>query len=387
MTPTFSELGIKSELVTALTALSITEPTAIQIAAIPQLLERKDAYLQAETGTGKTLAYLLPLFTRIDTSLAHAQVIVVAPTHELAIQIQRQCTDLSQRSGLPVRVLLLIGGTSLDRQLEKLKKKPHVIVGSMGRIRELIEARKLKPQGVQTIVIDEADRLLGSERLSDLQQIVKSTPKERNLIFVSATEQTEAAQIVASLCPDIVRIKTATTPVNSDISHQFLVCEERDKAELVRKLIHALKPARSIVFVHKNQEAELVASKLAHHKMNVIDLHGAMDREDRKKAMDQVRNGKVDVLIASDVAARGLDIKGVTHVINFDVPTTSEAYLHRVGRTGRAGAKGVAVSLISEQQVYLADRFRKDLGITLSEVYLRNGEVHLMSTEGSSRSD
>jgi ATP-dependent RNA helicase DeaD len=376
MAPTFSELGIKPELISALAKQSISDPTAIQIAAIPLLLEKKDAYLQAETGTGKTLAYLLPLYSTINPELPNAQAIIIAPTHELAIQIQRQCTELSQHSGLPIRVILLIGGSSHERQLEKLKKKPHVVVGSLGRIRELINARKLKTHMVRTIVIDEADRMLTSESLEDFEPIIKSTFQDRNLIFVSATEQLEAAQIIASLSPNTTPIKTATTPVNSNIDHLYLVCEERDKAEFIRKLIYAFKPTRSLVFVHKSQDAEFLASKLTHHQMKVIDIHGSLQKEDRKNAMDQVRSGKVDVLIASDVAARGLDIKGISHVFNFDAPTLSDAYLHRVGRTGRAGAKGVAVSLMSEQQIYLTERFKRDLGIQLTEVYLQNGQVH-----------
>ncbi len=385
MTSAFLDLKINPKLLSALAKQSISEPTPVQIAAIPLLLEKKNAYLQAETGTGKTLAYLLPLFSIIDSRVEQTQVIIVAPTHELAIQIQRQCADLSQQSGLPIRNILLIGGTSLDRQLEKLKKKPHVAVGSIGRIKDLINARKLKTQMLKTIVVDEADRMLGAESLTDLEYIIKSAPKEKNVIFVSATGKPETTKAVLSIAPDTIEIKVAETPVNNNIQHLFLICEERDKAEFVRKLIHAMTPGRTIVFVHKNMEAELVAAKLAHHDLKVIDIHGTLDKEDRKKAMDQARSGKVDVLIASDVAARGLDIKGLTHVINYDTPTTSDAYLHRVGRTGRAGAEGVAVSLIDKKQQYLIERFAKDLGIELTEIYLKHGEVHAASAKATLR--
>ena len=376
MNETFSTLGIKQELLAALARQSIAEPTPVQIAAIPVLLQKANAYVQAETGTGKTLAYLLPLYTMVDSKLDNIQAIVVAPTHELAIQIQRQCTELAQGSGLPVRVMLLIGGTQASRQLEKLKKKPHIVVGSPGRIRELVDTRKLKVHKVQSIVVDEADRLLASESLEDLQVIIKATPGDRNLIFVSATEHPEVTAIVESLSPGMQRIKTAQMPVNQHISHRYIICEERDRADVVRKLIHALKIPRAIIFVHKNQEADLITRKLEHHKLNVVDIYGALKKEDRKLAMDQVRSGKVDVLIASDVAARGLDIKGLTHVINYDTPTSSSAYLHRAGRTGRAGETGMTISLISEQYLFLIDRFQKDLGISLTEVYLREGALH-----------
>lgn len=376
MNATFSELGIRSELVAALSKQSILEPTPIQMAAIPLLLEKKDAYLQSETGSGKTLAYLLPLYSRIDPRVEQAQVVIVAPTHELAIQIQRQCADLSQQSGLAIKNILLIGGTSLDRQLEKLKKKPQVVVGSIGRIKDLIVARKLKTQMLQTVVVDEADRLLDSESLKDLEFIINSAPKERNVVFVSATGKPETAKAVSEISPNSIMVKAGLAPVNVNIEHLFLVCEQREKVEYLRKLIHAMTPERSIVFVHKNQDAELVADNLTHHKLNVVDIHGAHDKEDRKKAMDKVRSGKVEVLIASDVAARGLDIKGISHIFNYDMPSTSDAYLHRVGRTGRAGAKGLAVALICEQESYLIERYAKDLGIKLVEIYLKHGEVH-----------
>jgi len=376
MSPTFLELGVHPDLLTALTKQSIQEPTLIQAAAIPELLQGKSAYIQAETGTGKTLAYLLPLYTKIDPNLANAQVMVIAPTHELAIQIQRECTNLSQLSGLPIRVVLLIGGTPRDRQLEKLKKKPHVVIGSPGRIRELIEDGKLKTHYVRAIVVDEADKVLTSESVDDLRVMAKSTLRDRAFIFVSATERIEAKETVATLVPDIIRIKTSAPLVNSNIEHLYLVCEERDKPELVRKLIHAMRPGRAMVFVHKNETAEILANKLAHHKMRVADLHSAHDKEDRKRAMDSIRSGAIDVLIASDVAARGLDIKGVTHVFNVDVPTESSAYLHRAGRTGRAGESGTTLSLVCGPQARAVKRYETELGISVKRVYVREGKVY-----------
>src|SRR5437667_2279581 len=168
---TFAELAVPPDLVAALAKQAITEPTALQIAALPLLLAGQDAYLNAETGTGKTLAYLLPIFCRLDVTLAATQAVIVAPTHELAIQIQRQCCDLAQNAGWPVRSLLLIGGTSTERQIEKLKKKPHVVVGSPGRIRELIDMGKLKTPAIGCIVVDEADRLLLAESLEEVRAI------------------------------------------------------------------------------------------------------------------------------------------------------------------------------------------------------------------------
>ena len=380
---TFPELGVPPDLVAALTKQQITEPTAIQVDALPLLRGGKDAYLNAETGTGKTLAYLLPLFDRLDVRRAETQVVIVAPTHELAIQIQRQCCDLAQNAGRPVRVLLLIGGTSMERQIDKLKRKPHMVVGSPGRIRELLALGKLKGHTVRSIVIDEADRLLIAESRPDIDAIVKATPRDRQMIFASATEQPESAAAIAVLAPEVVMLQTGATPVNPHIEHFYLVCEERDKPDVLRKLLHAIRPGRAMVFVHRNETAEEVAAKLAHHKITAADLHGAYDKLDRKQAMDDFRSGKVRVLITSDLAARGLDIREITHIFNLDAPSQSKAYLHRVGRTARAGAAGQAVTLMTEAEVRLVHRFESELGIVLQPVRLREGRVEIVErTDG-----
>ena len=380
---TFPELGVPPDLVAALAKQQITEPTTIQVAALPVLREGKDAYLNAETGTGKTLAYLLPLFDRLDVRRVETQVVIVAPTHELAIQIQRQCCDLAQNAGRAIRTLLLIGGTSMERQIDKLKRKPHIVVGSPGRIRELLALGKLKGHTVRSIVIDEADRLLVAESRPDIDAIVKATPRDRQMIFASATEQPESAAAIAVLAPEVVMLQTGATPVNPHIEHFYLVCEERDKPDVLRKLLHAIRPGRAMVFVHRNETAEEVAAKLAHHKIPAADLHGAYDKLDRKQAIDDFRSGKVRVLITSDLAARGLDIREITHIFNLDAPSQSKAYLHRVGRTARAGAAGQAVTLMTEAEVRLVHRFESELGIVLQPVRLREGRVEIVErTDG-----
>jgi superfamily II DNA/RNA helicase len=372
---TFAEVGLRPELVAALSKQSITEPTAIQIAALPVLLAGRDAYLNSETGTGKTLAYLLPIFNRLDVQREATQVVVIAPTHELAIQIQRQSTDLAQNAGWPVRTLLLIGGTSTERQIDKLKKKPHVVVGSPGRIRDLIGMRKLKTPAIGCVVIDEADRLLLEESLADVRTIIKATPAGRQLIFASATEQPQSAEAIATLAPAVTMLRTGAAPVNENIEHRYLVCEERDKPDVLRKLLHALPPGRAMVFVHRNDTAEMLAAKLAHHQISVANLHAAADKRDRKQAMEDFRGDRVRVLITSDVAARGLDIAGVEYIVNFDVPTQSKAYLHRVGRAARAGAKGLAITLMTADEVRLVARFESELRIAMHHVRLREGRV------------
>ena len=370
----FPELGVPGELVAALGRQGISEPTPIQVAALPLLRTGRDAYLNAETGTGKTLAYLLPLFCRIDRESPTTQLMVLAPSHELAIQIQRQCTDLAQNAGWTIRSLLLIGGTSTDRQIEKLRKRPHIVVGSPGRILELIEMRKLKASEVRSLVIDEADRLLDREGLPTIRAILDATPRGRQLVFASATEQPESSAAAAALAPEFVPLRVAAAPMNGNIEHLYVV-EARDKSEVLRKLLHALRPERALVFVHRGEGAENLAKRLVHHGVPAAELHAAGDKRDRKRAMDDFRSARVRVLVATDVAARGLDIAGITHVFNLDVPTQSRTYLHRVGRTARAGAQGQAITLAMEHEVPLVRRYERDLGIVVHPVRVREGRV------------
>ena len=379
---TFSDLQLPPDLIAALSKQQISEPTPIQSAALPVLLAGKDAYLNAETGTGKTLAYLLPLMVRIDPTQVATQVVIVAPTHELSIQIHRQSCDLAQNAGRAIRSVLLIGGTATTRQIEKLKAKPHVVVGSPGRIVELIERGKLKTTHLRAIVIDEADRLLQDESLKWMQKIVGLAPPARQLIFASATIEAQTREVLATLSPEAVMLSPSTAvtgrsagAVNENIQHLYLICEERDKPDILRKLLHAFDIPRSIVFVHRNEVAERVAAKLAHHKLAVADLSAELDKLDRKHAMDGIRSGAIKIMIASDLAARGLNILAVTHVFNLDVPTTSKAYLHRVGRTGRAGAQGTAVSLLTEIEARLVRRYEQELGIIMQRVKVRDGHI------------
>ncbi|MEO8313809.1 MAG: DEAD/DEAH box helicase [Pseudomonadota bacterium] len=371
----FADLRMPPELIAALARQQISDPTPIQKVALPALLEGKDAYLYAETGTGKTLAYLLPLFCRVDPGLAATQIVIVAPTHELAIQIQRQSCDLAQNAGMALRCLLLIGGTSTERQIDKLKKKPHLVIGSPGRIGELINKGKLKTKNVCAVVIDEADLLLNEEHLQAVLAIIRAAPPARQLVFASATREKHSTAEVNALSPDLIMLKAGAAPVSENIEHLYLQCEERDKPDELRKLLHCLEPERTLVFVHRNDVADKVAGKLAHHHIPAANLTAGNDKLLRKQAMDGFRSGAIRVLIASDIAARGLDIKGVALVVNLDVPTLSKAYLHRTGRTGRAGTKGLAVSLVTESELRVIRRCQLELGIAMQCVRMREGRL------------
>ena len=364
---TFAELGLPAELVEALAKQQLTAPTPIQVEAIPPLLQGADAYLHAPTGTGKTLAYLLPVFARLSTAEASTQALIVAPTHELAIQIQRVCGDLAAGAGWPIRSILLVGGTSLDRQLEELKKRPHVAIGTLGRIDELIRMGKLKTNSLKVVVVDEADRMWVPENLPALRRLLAPG---RQLICASATIPAADAGI-----PDLDVLEAGDEPVNENIEHFYLVCEEREKPVVLRKLLHALQPERALVFVKKGETVEDVAARLEHPKVPAVALHAAGDKFGRKHAMEEFRSGRVPVMVASDVGARGLDIQGVTHVINLDGPTQSMAYLHRVGRSARGASSGQAVTLVTEGELNLIRRYEAELGILVQAMRLREGQM------------
>ena len=380
----FPELGISAPWVQALEKEGISRPLPIQERAIPPLLGGTDAYLSAPTGTGKTLAYLLPILGKIDPETPRVQAMVLAPTHELAAQIHRQAQRLAQLSGRPVRSQLLIGGANIRRQVEGLrKKKPHLVVGSAGRILELVRMKKLKLPGVGTVVVDEADRMLAEKPLRLLRELARAVPAGAQRVFVSATENADALAAARGFAPELVRISAGANQVNPDIRHLCFEVADRSKADLLRRLVHALEPRRALVFVHRNKDAELVAAKMEHYGIPVADLHGARGKLERQRALERFRSGKVRLLIVSDLAARGLDIGGVTHVFNHDVPSVARDYLHRAGRTGRAGAAGCAVSLASQRELRLVKRHASELGIEIRRATLREGCVHECALENS----
>ncbi|MFW5722169.1 MAG: DEAD/DEAH box helicase [Desulfohalobiaceae bacterium] len=376
MNNSFTGLGVLPALDHALATQGISRPTPIQTAALPVVLSGRDVFISSETGTGKTLAYLLPLAGNIEAGSSDLQVLVLAPTQELAMQIYRTALELAGSSDLGLRVQALIGGVAVKRQLDQLKRKPHLVVGSVGRVQHLIELRKLKVHRLKAVVVDEMDRLLSGDNLAPTLAVVRAAPRERQLVFVSATGRPESLSAAEKLAPAMEVVRVGGDRVSPTIEHLFLVCEEREKPVMLRKLVRALEPERAIVFAHTTARSESLSAMLTHHKLSVGDIHGTKDKLGRKKALEDLRSGRVRVLIASDLAARGLDIAGVTHVFNVDVPTQAKDYLHRVGRTGRVGEPGLAISLVTEQELGRIKRFERELGICISPVKVSRGQVH-----------
>ncbi|MCY6356435.1 DEAD/DEAH box helicase [Clostridium sp. ZS2-4] len=376
MAISFQELQLNSNLIEGLKKEGINEPTDIQVKAIPLALENKDIIGQSETGSGKTLAYLLPIFQKIDSNKKEMQAIILAPTHELVMQIDNQIKLLSQNSGIPITSATMIGEVNIKRQIEKLKEKPHIIVGSTGRVLQLIKMKKIRPHTVKTIVIDEGDRLLDQNNLTGVKDVIKTTMRDRQLMVFSATINEKTLNIAKGLMKETEIIKIEEkNQVNPDITHYYITAEQRDKIETLRKLVAGLKPEKAIVFINKSDEIEITTSKLQYHHIKAHGIYGSASKEERKKALDGFRNGKIQLLIASDLAARGLDVKDVTHIFNLDLPEDSNEYLHRTGRTGRAGNLGTAISIVTKEEISLIKKYEKDFNIKIEAKTVYKGAI------------
>ena len=358
---TFNELNLDSNIIEGLNKQGITKPTAIQAEAIGPALENKDIIGEAFTGSGKTLAYLLPLFHKIDISKREMQAIILAPTHELALQIEAQIKLLAQNSNSSVTSFSVIGDVNINNQIKKLKEiKPHIIVGSTGRILDLIRKKKITAHTIKTIVIDEADNLLDPKRSQITKDIIKTTMRDRQLMVFSASIKPETLLTAERLMKEPVIIKSDEKPeINPNIKHMLFVCDRRDKFETLRKILVAVKPKKAIVFVNNNEDIEMTTAKLNFHSKDCFAMSGHISKEDRKLAIESFRKGSIKILVSSDVTARGLDVEGVTHVFHLDLPLKLNEYLHRSGRTARGNNIGVSIAIATEKQLNIIKKIRK----------------------------
>ena len=376
MQTSFEQIGLDKKLVAGLAKAAITIPTPVQAAVIPEVLQGRDVIGHSATGTGKTLAYLLPLFQKIESGKREVQAVVLAPTHELVMQIFRQAELLAQNSGIPVAAAAIIGEVNIARQIDKLKEKPHLLIGSAGRLLELIQKRKINAQTIKTIVLDEADRLLDETNRAAVAAVIKTTQKDRQLLLFSATIPQETLAAAAQWLREPVHAAIRNdSPLPSGIAHMYFLAEARDKVVVLRKLLAGIQPERALVFVNTAPAIAETVAKLNFHGVAAAGLHGSANKAERQAAMQDYREGRVRILVASDLAARGLDIDGVDNVINLDLPETAQSYLHRAGRTGRAGASGRVFSIVDRGESRRIHSLRKSLRIAITEKQLSYGEV------------
>ena len=360
---TFRDLGVSEALIEVLADKNIKAPTPIQQQAIPKILVGTDILGVAPTGTGKTLAYLLPILMQLDKERREAQAVVLAPTYELAMQITTEARDLSQKADLGIRVQGLIGGANIARQIDKLREKPQLVVGSAGRILELARKGKLKLTGVRFLVLDEFDRLLDDQNDMMTADVVKLLPQDRQALMFSATDPKKARERASFLGhPERIEIEQSAEEIAA-CHHYFVTVPFREKIERVRKLTRSLPIDRGLVFINRTFAAEQTLAKLRYEGIRAESLLGKDAKQSRQSAIAAIKGGRAQLLLSTDLAARGLDIPAVDYIINLDFPESAQVYQHRAGRTARAGHQGAVITLIDFKEAVKLEQLGKKLGI------------------------
>lgn len=346
----FKEFGLSPELMKAVSKMGFEEATPIQAATIPLSLQNRDVIGQAQTGTGKTAAFGIPLIEKIDMNNDAVQAIVVAPTRELAIQVSEELYKIG--STKRVRVLPIYGGQDIERQIRALKKHPHIIVGTPGRVLDHIQRRTLRLQNVHTVVLDEADEMLNMGFVEDIEAILSHVPTERQTLLFSATMPEPIRRIAERFMqnPELVRVKAKEMTV-PNIEQYYIEIQEKKKFDTLTRLLDIQSPELAIVFGRTKRRVDELAEALNLRGYTAEGIHGDLSQAKRLSVLRKFKEGSIDILVATDVAARGLDISGVTHVYNFDIPQDPESYVHRIGRTGRAGKTGMAITFVTPREI------------------------------------
>lgn len=340
---TFTDFSLCDQLIQNIKSHGFTMPTPIQDQAIPHLLLGKDVVGIANTGTGKTAAFLIPLINKINSHRSE-KVLIITPTRELASQIQQDCQWLVR--GMGIFSLLCIGGVGMFPQIQGLKRSPHIVIGTPGRLKDLFNRRNLNFANYKTIVLDEVDRMLDMGFIPDIKLIISQLPQDRQSLFFSATIPPAVQNIMSAFLrnPVTISVKTQETPVN--ITQDIVKINGRIKLEVLHNLLIQKGFDKVLIFGRTKWGIERLAKQLSLRGFRVNSLHGNKKQNQRQRALEEFKYNKVSILLATDIASRGLDITNVTHVINYDLPKTYEDYVHRIGRTGRVDKKGVALSFV-----------------------------------------
>jgi superfamily II DNA/RNA helicase len=350
------------------------QATSVQEAAVPMILDGKDLIAESPTGTGKTLAYLLPLLNKIETNSQSLQAVVLASSQELVMQVYSEFQKWSEGSG--IRGTSIIGGANVKRQLEKLKKRPHVIFATPGRLFELIKQKKVKMHEVKLVVLDEGDQLLIPEHLNTVQNIVKSTMGDRQVVLFSATMKAGTEKLAKEITkePEVLRIEKDELAASGEVEHIYFLAEPRDKIKLLEKVVR-LENIKALAFINDIGEIQVFKEKFNFKELSTGILHSDMKKLERQAELKAFRDGKTKLLIATDVAARGLDIQGVTHVVHVDFPRDIAQYVHRAGRTGRMGANGTVISFVTDREERELKRFCHELNVTPQKRIFYKGQI------------
>lgn len=373
---TFNQLVINEKLIKGLVKQNITEPTKVQSLTIEKIRENKDLLVNSETGSGKTLAYLLPMFEKIDTTMRETQVLVLAPTHELVMQIANQSKLLAENSNMDVTTFAIIGEVNIQKQIKNIKAmKPHIVVGTAGRLLDLIQQKKLRVHDVKTIILDEVDSLVSGKGEGIVEKIIKTTLRDRQLLGFTASLDEKSESFCDYMMKDMEIIKaTDQSAINPNINHMYIYGDRREKFAILRKALSSAKAKRAIVFVNDEDSIEVINEKLNYHNYKAVCISGKMSKEDRKNAMTSFRSGKAAILVSSDLSARGLDIPDVSHIFNLDFPPSKNEYLHRCGRSARGNKKGTAISIVTNQNLNTIRDYKRQFKINMNAVEIKEGK-------------
>ena len=357
----FLQLGISEKVTSILKVNGIVEPTPIQSQAIPVVLEGRDVIAQAQTGTGKTFAFILPILEKIDPNVAAVQALIVTPTRELALQITTEIHKFLEHIE-DLRVLAVYGGQDVEKQLNKLKKNVQLVVGTPGRLLDHIRRGSVDLSQVSFLVLDEADQMLHIGFLHEVETIIDQTPDTRQTMLFSATMPDEIKSLAKKHLHRPQSIQAAKTQAPAlTIKQLAIATTDRGKQAELISLIEKHRPFMAVIFCRTKRRVSKLYDGLKAHGYSCDELHGDLSQAKRERVMEKFRRAEIQLLVATDVAARGLDIDGVTHVFNYDIPEDTESYIHRIGRTGRAGSEGLAITLYTPKDTQALASIEKDL--------------------------
>jgi len=367
---TFHEFKLSEPLLRAVREQGFAEPTPVQEHAIPSALQGQDILGTAQTGTGKTVAFLLPSFEKMlqTKGSKHPRMVVLAPTRELASQIADEARALSRFT--PLRVIAVFGGVSIQRQTKRLRRGVDLIVATPGRLLDHINRGNVRLKDLEILVLDEADRMLDMGFLPDIDKIVYEIPAERQTMLFSATMPQAIISLTYRYLKDPVRVEIATAQPPDAIQQQIYPVPKHLKTPLLTELLKSKDVESALIFTRTKQAADILTRKLRETGLQVAEIHGDFHQQKRTRALDRFREGKVRILVATNIAARGLDIEGISHVINFDLPEQSETYIHRIGRTARVHAEGIAWTLVTPEDEPLIASIEYMLGKKIERVQL-----------------
>ncbi|MEG6586079.1 DEAD/DEAH box helicase [Dendrosporobacter sp. 1207_IL3150] len=353
MSTDFISLGIRPEVNACLKDIGIVEPTQIQVKAIPVLRSGKDLVAQSQTGTGKTLAFLLPILESIDLNKSYTQALIITPTRELALQISKEAKKLAEK--FDIKVAAVYGGHTLDKQINQLRENAHIVVGTPGRILDHVRRETLNLGGVTKLVLDEADQMLHMGFLEEIEDVIRRTSSNRQTMLFSATIPAKIRSLADKYMRRPIDIRIQSQNITLDAINQIILETTLDnKLDKLCEMIDEYRPYLAMVFCHTKQRAISLGLALAQRGYQVDELHGDLSQSKREQVMRKFRDAKLQILVATDIAARGLDIEGITHVFNYDIPRDADTYIHRIGRTGRAGQTGTAVTfVVPGEQLFL----------------------------------